>query len=138
MGEARWQEAHSLGQQNQLLRMIACGAAVGEVLEAVVATLATLFPEAGCAVLLFEDDEVVLRHAASIGVPEAFVRALDGAKLPVQTGARRDSSHGLRRCVHVSQLRSDGFWSGFCEAAASAGLTTCWAEPICAEAGQLF
>jgi len=138
VGEARRQEALTLTLQNQLLRMIACGAAVGEVLEAVVATMASLYPDAGCAVLLLEEDGITLRHAATTGVPEAFVRALDGTTLPGESGAVRNRPHGLRQCVHVSQLASDSFWSGLCEAATSANLTTCWAEPICAEAGQLF
>jgi hypothetical protein len=90
-------EATFLAGQEEVLEMIAANAPLAEVLESLVLLMEAQSPEMLCSVLLLSDDGDHIRHGAAPGLPEQYVKAIDGAPMD----QRKDRA--ARLCGAASQ-----------------------------------
>ncbi len=90
-----------------------------------------------CSVLLLEADGIHLRHAAAPGLPEDYVRAMEGIAIGLQVGPG-----GMAACrkepVIVSHILTDPLWARYRELTARHGLRACWSTPILSTTGQVL
>src|SRR5438105_6442713 len=80
-------------------------------------------------VLLLDADGVHLRHGAAPGLPETYVRAIDGAAIGPSAGSCGTAAY-RREPVFVSDIASDPLWAPYAHLALPHGLRACWSSPI--------
>jgi len=123
--------------QQQVLSLVARGAPLGDVMEAIAHGVETLHPGALCSVMLLDGSAQRLRLAAAPQLPDFFRAAADG--LPVGRGSAScgDAVARGERVIAVD-LQTDPHWAEYRELAQRAGLAACWSEPIRSRAGAVL
>ncbi|MBI3716225.1 MAG: CHASE domain-containing protein, partial [Betaproteobacteria bacterium] len=119
----------SLAIHNRLLAMIAAGKPLVETLDALLRSVHARAPEMHASILLLDDDGVHLRHGAAPGLPEAYVRAIDGIVIGEGVGSCGTAAW-RREPVIVTDIATDPLWANFRELALAHGLRACWSTPI--------
>lgn len=118
-----------LDAQTRVLELIARGAPLRIVLEAVLDPLGLLGDDAASSILLLDRDSGVLRHGATADLPSDYVEAIDG--LVARDGAGSCGTAAVTgRAVIAVDVRTDPRWTEFRRAADRAGLRSCWSTPI--------
>ena len=117
-------EAHRLGQARVRAMMLA-DASLQDVLNTATQLIEQQYPDASCAILLLDEDEVRLRHAAASKLPLAYTQALDS-----MAPDRQHISALTQGRVVAEDIRA---YPGSDETHALAqahGLQACWSTPI--------
>ena len=114
---------------NQILQMIASGAQLANVLDAIVKNVESASPSALCSVLLLDDDGIHLRHGAGANLPDAYNLAIDGTAIGKNVGSCGTAVY-RKEAVIVSDIASDPLWIDYKELALQHGLKACWSNPI--------
>ncbi len=118
-----------LNGQNQILEMVAKGARLSDVLDA----LTTLIEEQShgmpCAVMLLDQNGFNLRCGSAPSLPREYVSAIDGMAVGPEVGSCGTAAY-LNRTVIVSDIASDPLWATSKNLALKHGLRACWAMPI--------
>ncbi len=123
--------------QNNLLEMVALGAPLTRVLDALAALVESQVDGLLCSVLLLEADRSHIRHAATGSLPPSYVHALDGSAIGPQSaswGAALDS----RKPVITRDIDDDPLWATFHDVALAVGLRSCWAAPVLSRQGAVL
>lgn len=146
-GRARFPEANSTGApsdlppaelarvvnlalgQNQVLELIAGGAALRDTLTALLRFLERDVPEMLCSILLLDQDGTHLRHGAAPSLPEAYSRAIDGGPVGPRAGSCGTAAFRQARVV-VVDTQVDPLWADYRDLARQHGLRACWSTPI--------
>jgi len=123
--------------QAQLLRLIAAGAPLTEVLDRLARFVEEQSGEALTSILLLDRDGLHLRHGASPSLPAAYNDAIDGIAIGPDVGSCGTAAY-KRESVMVSDIATDPLWSDYRELALSNGLRACWSTPIFATDGTLL
>jgi PAS domain S-box-containing protein len=100
----------------RLLEMIARGQPLQTVLDALVRTVEEELDDVTASVLLFDETSGCLRHGASFGLPQAYLRLCDGFEI----GPKRAScgtAAWRRSAVIVKNVSEDPLWEDFRELA---------------------
>ncbi len=123
--------------QQQVLSLVARGAPLGDVMEAITRGVETLHPGTLCSVMLLDSAAQRLRLAAAPQLPDFFRAAADG--LPVGRGSASCGDAVARgERVIAPDILSDPQWAEYRELAQRAGLAACWSEPIRSRAGAVL
>ncbi len=134
-------ERHHVEQRErtrrQVLELLATGAALDSVLEAVVLGVESGHPDMLCSISLLEQPgrRVVLGAAPSL--PAFFSTAMHGHPLEAAPGCGAGAISGGRRVV-AADIGAHPLWQAQRHMAARAGLAACWAEPIRGGSGTLL
>ncbi len=118
-----------LQEDNQILQMIASGAQLPDVLEAITKSIESLSNGALCSILLLDEDGIHLRHGAAPSLPEDYNRAIDGVAIGENVGSCGTAAY-RKEPVLVSDIASDPLWIDYQELALKHGLKACWSTPI--------
>ena len=118
----RLQKTHA-----HLLEQIASGTPAKEVLSELARFVESELQQVAVSILTLENGR--LYHAASPSLPEAFVQFIDGVEPGPAVGSCGTAAF-TRDVVVTEDIRSDQRWVGYREAAAEAGLRSCWSYPI--------
>jgi PAS domain S-box-containing protein len=134
----RKRNAARLEQQKEVLELIAGGAALSEVLEALCRmveqhSVATLY----ASVLTLDRDGIHLRHGAAPSLPEAYNLAIDGMAIGPSVGSCGTAAY-RREPVLVTDIATDPLWRDHAELALSHGLRACWSQPILSGDGKVL
>ncbi|TPQ27826.1 EAL domain-containing protein [Methylomonas koyamae] len=133
----RQQAADRERAHNHVLELIAKGAPLAGILEAVVLAVETQNPDLLCSILLLDNDGKQLHIAAAPHLPAFYHRTIDG--MPVENGVgHSDSGAYSGERIIVEDIQQHPYWAPFRELAAQAGLGACWSEPIHDTAGKLL
>jgi diguanylate cyclase (GGDEF)-like protein len=89
--------------------------------------LARLVGADRCSILLLDGSQ--LRHAAAIGLPDAYLTAIDGAEIGPEVGSCGTAAYTATTCV-TPDVETDPKWEGYRELARDAGLRACWSVPL--------
>src|SRR5207244_5708402 len=73
--------------QSRVLEMIAANAPLSKTLTRLVLLIEAQSPDMLCSVLLLSDDGNHVRHGAAPSLPEAYVKAIDGAPVGPKSGS---------------------------------------------------
>ncbi|GAP36615.1 PAS domain S-box protein [Piscinibacter sakaiensis] len=126
--QRRRAEAIAQGQV-QVLRLIATGAPLREVLSELMRYLEDLSPGMMASVLLLDEDGRHLRHGAAPSLPAAFVAAVDGVEIGPAVGSCGTCAW-RREPVVVEDIETDPLWADYRHLAEPHGLRACWSAPI--------
>ncbi len=125
-----WSQTESkLQLQRDLLERIARRAPLSETLEALVVAAESRSPGMIASVLTLDEDGVHVRHGAAPHLPEAYVRAIDGAAIGPAAGSCGTAAYERRRII-VEDIATDPLWNDYRQLALPHGLQACWSEPI--------
>lgn len=126
-----------LNSEKRMLEMIARGDELSLVLERLCGMMEEAFPSTLCSILLYEESTQKLRHATPSRLPEALVKAVDGALVGPETGPCGRAVH-FRQQIVVADIETDPFGCLYRDAALSGGLRSCWSAPILASNGRVL
>jgi PAS domain S-box-containing protein len=124
--------ADSLGvlqRQTRVLELIASGATLPTVLDAVTTSLEELMPGTRCSVLLLDPAEQTLHHGAAPSLPSAYSAAIDGLRIGDDAGSCGAAAHRDAE-VFAEDITRDRRWERFRDLALPHGLRACWSSPI--------
>ncbi len=130
------EEAFRTGQ-SKILEMIAANAPLGEILERLMLLIEAQSPEMLCSVLLLSDDGNHIRHGAAPSLPDAYVKAIDGAPIGPKNGSCGTAMYRGKPVI-VSDILKDPLWEDYRDLAAGAGLRACWSTPIMSGRGKVL
>ncbi|HWP47936.1 MAG TPA: ATP-binding protein [Candidatus Limnocylindrales bacterium] len=126
-----------LAGQKRVLEMIAMGAPLPRVLEALTRTIEQQSPELFCSILLLDEEGKHLRLMAAPNLPEEFNTAIDG--ITMDAGSNGFNAAIRRKgLVIVSDISTDPLWVDFRDLALRYGLRACWSVPIFSRSNEVL
>jgi len=123
--------------QSRVLEMIAADAPLAEVLTNLVLLMEGQAEGLRCSILLLNRDGKHVRHGAAPNLPEAYVKAVDGAPIGPRNGSCGTAMY-TRRPVVVTDVMTDPLWTDYRELAQICGLRACWSTPILSAQGDVL
>jgi PAS domain S-box-containing protein len=123
--------------RNRVLELLASGAALPIILEALVRAVETSHPETLCSILLLDHDGRHLLTGAAPSLPDFFNQAVNGTPIGLNTGSCGTAAFTGQRVI-VEDIQQHPFWTPYRELAASATLGACWSEPIRSANGKIL
>jgi PAS domain S-box-containing protein len=123
--------------EHRILEMIASGAELPALLEAIALAMEEHAPPTLASVLLLDSEGRHVRTGAAPHLPEAYSRAIDGLPVGPRAGSCGTAVYE-RRAVFAQDIRTDPLWEDYRELAAQHGLRACWSTPILAIDGRVL
>lgn len=123
--------------QTRLLEMVARGAPLPEVLEALTRMIEEHSDGMLASILLLDPDGVHLRHGAAPSLPASYTQAIDGLPIGPDVGSCGSAAY-LGEPVVVSKIDTDTRWVAYRDLALSHGLRACWSTPIKSSDGRVL
>ena len=130
-------EEFFLFDQSRVLEMIAANASLPEVLRSLVLLMEGQADGLRCSILLLDRDGKHVRHGAAPNLPEAYVKAVDGAPIGPRNGSCGTAMY-LRKQVVVKDVMTDPLWTDYRKLAEICGLRACWSTPILSPNGEVL
>jgi PAS domain S-box-containing protein len=135
---ARKRDEALLEGQKRILERIIQGDPLAEVLTFLCRTIEDMAQgEMLASVLLLDADGIHLRHGAAPGLPEEYIKAIDGLAIGPGVGSCGSAAY-QRAPVFVSDIATDPRWAPFAEFTLSHGLRACWSSPIFSSAAEVL
>ena len=125
------------GGQSGVLEMIAADAPLPDVLTSLVLLMEGQAEGLRCSILLLNRDGKHVRHGAAPNLPEAYVKAVNGAPIGPRNGSCGTAMY-RRRPVVVTDVMTDPLWADYRELAKICGLRACWSTPILSAKGDVL
>lgn len=133
-----WQKTHSLEKgRNEVLRMVARNEGLQATLNKLCFNAQVYNDELLCSVLRFNEEEQTLHPIASVSLPDFYCDALEGVKIGAAVGSCGRAAF-LKKRVIVEDINTHPYWNQYKELALSAGVQSCWSEPILGPEGQVY
>ncbi|HEY3741373.1 MAG TPA: ATP-binding protein [Bryobacteraceae bacterium] len=118
-----------LEEERRVFELIARGATLREVLEALTQAVETMVPGVACSVLLVDPQGVCLVQGAAPRLPAAYWAACQGIPIGPEVGCCPVAA--FRNATVISEdIGTDPRWAPIREMALGFGLQSCWSEPI--------
>ena len=130
-------EEFFLFDQSRVLEMIAANASLSEVLTSLVLLMEAQAEGLRCSILLLNSDGKHVRHGAAPNLPQAYVKAVDGAPIGPRNGSCGTAMY-LRKPVVVKDVMTDPLWADYRKLAEICGLRACWSTPILSPHGDVL
>ena len=122
-------------RQEQVLELIASGAPLAQVLEAITRLVEVSSAQGMASIMMVQGD--LLRLVAAPGLPAALREKLD--LLPVgEQGGACGTAVLRREMVAVVDIETDPLMAGYRELAARFGLRACWSMPVISGQGEVL
>ena len=123
--------------QTRILEMVASDAPLPEILKNVVLLMEAQADGMVCSILLLSADGIHIRHGAAPGLPNEYVKAVNGAPIGPRNGSCGTAMF-LRKPIVVTDVLADPLWSDYRELAQLLGLRACWSTPILSPQGDVL
>ena len=123
--------------QKRVLEMIASAAPLPDVLTSILHLIELQSNGMLCSILLLGEDGVHVRHGAAPSLPEAYVKAIDGAAIGPKAGSCGTAMYRGKPVI-VTDILEDPLWEDYRELAQSFGLRACWSTPILSHSGKVL
>src|SRR6201984_1489927 len=123
--------------QSRVLEMIAADAPLADVLTSLVLLMEGQAEGLRCSILLLNRDGKHVRHGAAPNLPEAYVKAVDGAPIGPCNGSCGTAIF-TRKPVIVTNVMTDPLWRDYRDLAKICGLRACWSTPILSPQGEVL
>jgi two-component system NtrC family response regulator len=123
--------------ENRVLALLAAGAPLQEVLAELVRTTEEVCPQIRCVLMQADAEEKTLLVAAAGGIPETYLRSLNGIVIGPGVACCGAAAHSRERCF-AGDIATDAGWVAFRQPALLAGLRSCWSEPILSSEGRVL
>ena len=121
--------ARLLAGQNRVLRLLAEGKPLRDILDALCHALEEVMPGSACSILRLDAANGLLRHVAAPSLPASFSAVIDGVQIGPMAGSCGTAAF-LREPVDVCDIATDPRWAEWKWSALEHGLRACWSVPI--------
>jgi two-component system, cell cycle sensor histidine kinase and response regulator CckA len=118
-----------LEEERRVLELIAKGASLKEVLDALTMAIERLAPHCFCTILLLDDDRRRLVEGSGGSLPPEYMRALDGLEIGPDVGACGTAAFRNETTI-VEDVATDFRFALAKDVLLSFGLRACWSVPI--------
>lgn len=133
----RWLAEQRDRARRRVLEMIAKGAPLQRILEAIVLSVEAESSQMTCSILLLDRDGRHLRTGAAPHLPEFYNQAIDGLEIGDGVGSCGTAAFTGKQVI-VADISTHPYWAGFEDLASRAGMKACWSEPILSSTGQVL
>lgn len=133
----RWLAQRRDHARNSTLELIATGAPLQKILNAIVHSVEEEGDDIICSILLLDRDGQRLRIGAAPSLPAFYNEAVDGLEIGDGIGSCGTAAFTKKQVV-VDDIRSHPYWADYRGLAAQAELESCWSEPILSSKGKLL
>lgn len=123
--------------RQRTLEKVARGSSLKEVMSQVIESAESIYPRSMCSILLMDDEGKHLLCGAAPSLPDFFSKAIDGVAIGMGVGSCGTAAFSGKRIV-VEDIATHPYWENFKELAATAGLGSCWSEPIHSASGRIL
>ena len=123
--------------RNHVLEMLARGAPLAKILEAIVRGVEQEQPDMLCSILLLDNEGKRLLNGAAPSLPDFYNDAIDGFGIGIGAGSFGTAAFTGQRVI-VEDVRTHPYWALYKELTARAGLGSCWSEPIRSVSGKVL
>jgi len=123
--------------QGGVLEMIAASAPLVDILTRLVLLMEAQADEMLCSILVLSADGVHVKHGAAPSLPEAYVKAVNGAPIGPRNGSCGTAMY-LKKPVVVTDVMTDPLWANYRHLAEICGLRACWSTPILSSQGDVL
>lgn len=134
---AHWQSEQRNRAHDRMLEMVAKGAPLAEILHAIVVTIEAEELTSLCSILLVDKEGKHLLSGAAPSLPDFYNAAIDGVEIGMGVGSCGTAAF-LGERVIVEDIRVHEYWKPYSALAQSAGLGSCWSEPIISSEGKIL
>jgi diguanylate cyclase (GGDEF)-like protein/PAS domain S-box-containing protein len=122
---------------SRVLELLAHGAPIGDILQAIVKSVEQERPDMLCSILLIDNEERYLLTGAAPSLPDYYNEALNRLEIGIGYGSCGTAAFTGQRVI-VEDIRSHPYWAAHKEVAIRAGLGACWADPILSASGAVL
>src|SRR4029450_7540153 len=123
--------------QGGVHEMIAASAPLVDILTRLVLLMEAQGDEMLCSILVLSADGVHVKHGAAPSLPEAYVKAVNGAPIGPRNGSWGTAVY-LKKPVVVTDVMTDPLWANYRQLAEICGLRAGWSTPIRASQGDVL
>lgn len=123
--------------RNHVLELLARGAPLVTILEAIVLGVEQEQPDMLCSIMLLDDEGKHLLNGAAPSLPDFYNDAIDGFGIGIGAGSCGTAAFTGQRVI-VEDVRTHPYWAPYKELTAKARLGACWSEPIRSVSGKVL
>lgn len=123
--------------RNHVLELLAHGAPLATILNAIVRGVEQEQPAMLCCILLLDNEGKHLLTGAAPSLPDFYNAAIDGIEIGIGAGSCGTAAFTGQRVI-VENVQTHPYWASFKELTAKAGLGACWSEPIRSASGKVL
>ena len=128
--------------QGRLMALIADGAPLADLLEAVASSIESLDPGLVCSIMLVDPQTHHLRVGAAPRLPDSLIAALDSRSAACADAGAAPSDPAVLRPLGerlvVADILFHPYWESMAGAVEAAGVRSCWCEPIRDAKGRML
>jgi diguanylate cyclase (GGDEF)-like protein/PAS domain S-box-containing protein len=125
----RWRSEQRIQAHDAMLGMVAQGAELTEILNALVRYIESEDKTSLCSILLLDAEGKHLLAGASPSLPAFYNEAINGVEIGIGVGSCGTAAAMGKRVV-VEDIQTHKYWRAYNELAQKAELRSCWSEPI--------
>ena len=133
----RWISEQRLQAHDAMLERVARDANLSDILNALVQHMETEDQTSLCSIMLVDAEGKHLLMGAAPSLPAFFKDAANGIEIGVGIGSCGTAA-ALGQRVVVEDIQTHEYWSAVKELAQSAGVRSCWSEPILSSRGTVL
>jgi len=123
--------------RTHVLELLAGEEPLSAVLEALVRGVEQLYPAMLCSIVLLDSEGKHIEKCIAPSLPDFYNTALAGLAIGIGVGSCGTASCTGKRVI-VEDIATHPYWAPYKELAASAGLGSCWSQPILASDGRVL
>lgn len=124
---ARWEQGEDI--RNHVLELLAHGAPLKRILNAIAGKVEQERPDLLCSILLVDDEGKYLYTGAAPSLPDFYNDTVTGSEIAMGVAAFGTAAFTGQREI-TEDIADHPYWADYRAAAAEAGLASCWAEAI--------
>ena len=123
--------------RNHVLQLLAHGAPLAAILDAIVRGVEQEYPAMLCSILLLDNEGRHLLTGAAPSLPGFYNDAINGLEIGIGVGSCGTAAFTGQRVI-VEDIQSHPYWEPYKNLTSRAGLGACWSEPIRSAAGKVL
>jgi signal transduction histidine kinase/DNA-binding NarL/FixJ family response regulator len=135
--EAQEHSSRFIEEERRVLKLIAEGASLKQVLDALTAAIERMAPGCFCSILLLDEDGRRLREGSAGGLPKEYMRLVDGLEIGPEVGSCGSAAFH-NQTVIVADIATDHRWAAAKELPLGFGLRACWSVPVRDSTGRVL
>lgn len=123
--------------RTRLLELIAKDVPLQDILQTIVRNVEEHHPHMLCSILLLDQESKHLLTGAAPSLPDFYNKAVHDLEIGMGVGSCGTAAFTGERVI-VEDIQTHPYWAGYKELAASAGLGSCWSDPVKNASGKVL
>lgn len=115
--------------RNRVLQLLADGAPLATILDAIVRGVEQEYPAMLCSILLIDNEGKRLLTGAAPSLPDFYNDAINGIEIGIGAGSCGTAVFTGQRVI-VEDIETHPYWASYKNLTSKAGLGACWSEPV--------